>query len=100
MITKSQRVVDLVGHYDTMNRAELREALRDGGWDYDRVVIDMHAVEYLDSGAITDLLRARSTVQRHGGELAMRDVPANLARLFQILGLLDAFVILASGTDA
>ncbi|MET9496140.1 STAS domain-containing protein [Streptomyces sp. NPDC006552] len=51
------------------------------------VTLDLSGVEFLDSGGINVLLRARAALQERGAELAVRRPSAVVERIFHITGL-------------
>lgn len=97
-MTDAVKVIALAGELDIARKEELRAALSvDAG---SRVLLDLSAVKYADSTALTELLRFRM----HAGE---RDVPVamviatpQLDRILRYAGLYEVFDIFPDREDA
>jgi len=90
------------------SQMRLREAvdpLLDRG--FERVVLDLARVSYLDSAGLGELLRARARAAEHGTALVVRDPSAQVATLLHLTGV-DAILtdqpaprsVRAQGPDA
>ena len=55
------------------------------------VVIDLHAVSFIDSSGLRSLVRARKTL--HGSDMTLRNLQPGTVRLLEITGLTDEFRI-------
>jgi anti-sigma B factor antagonist len=84
------RIIRVHGELDIATAADLERTLlrpRDPG---DRVVLDLADLRFMDSTGLRVLLRARTEARSGRWELYLRDVPANIERLFSISGVHDA----------
>jgi anti-sigma B factor antagonist len=68
--------------------AEVRE-LRAAG--FDRVVIDLRRLEFIDSSGLRILLSLRNDAERAGHELALVRGPRDVDRLFELTGTRGLF---------
>jgi anti-sigma B factor antagonist len=85
-----ERIVRVRGELDIATVSHLERALlrpRDPG---ERVVLDLGGLRFMDSSGLRVLLRARTEAKAGRWELYLRDVPANIERLFSISGVHDA----------
>lgn len=57
----------------------------------ERLLIDLRAVEFLDSGGLRALLALRNDAKRHGRELALVPGPAAVQRVFVLSGTRGLF---------
>jgi anti-anti-sigma factor len=79
-------VVRLAGELDLYNADEVRRALTDAiAAEPQRVVVDMTAVEFVDSTALGVLIEARSKLGRDG--LALAAPQLDTRRTLQVSGL-------------
>jgi anti-sigma B factor antagonist len=76
-------VLTLNGEIDISNVADVQRAL-DAMPPEDRVVIDMSAVEFLDSTALAALVRYRNATVARGGDVTLIIENALVLRIFQI----------------
>jgi anti-sigma B factor antagonist len=56
-----------------------------------RVVIDAAGLGFIDSSAISELLRVRQVVVDNGGDVSIVNAGASVRRVLEITGLLDTF---------
>lgn len=88
----TQLTVGVTGELDAHNCAELGEAvLRAADSEVDRVVIDAAELSFIDSSAISELLRVRQDLVDRGGELVIQNTGSSVRRVLEITGLLDTF---------
>lgn len=69
-MSEDVRVVALSGEYDMANVAELAESLSMTVHPY-RVVADLRDVTFMDSAALSQLVRAHHDLTRSGGSLVL-----------------------------
>jgi anti-sigma B factor antagonist len=84
------RVLRVRGELDIATAGDLERALlrpRDPG---QRVVLDLAGLRFMDSTGLRVLLRARTEAKTGRWQLYVRNVPANVERLFSISGVQDA----------
>lgn len=84
----------LFGEYDIARAVDLRRQLEQAQ-DADIALIDVHDVTYMDSTALTALLRLRKRMEWNNGHGIIRLVgaPRNLRRIFEIANLDRVFEI-------
>ncbi len=73
------------------------EQLRDGRV---RLVIDLAAVEFIDSSGLSLLLNAQRRVERAGGVLAVVEPPERVKRVFEMTRLDRAFKLCPGREEA
>ncbi|MGE3540083.1 MAG: STAS domain-containing protein [Candidatus Tectimicrobiota bacterium] len=73
-------------------RAALCEAIDQGAR---HIVLDLQAVEMVDSAGLGVLISAQNTLHEHGGGLTVRQVSPDLLRLFQLMRLDKHFTVTA-----
>jgi anti-sigma B factor antagonist len=85
-----ERVLRVHGELDIATAPGLERAVlrpRDPG---DQVVLDLAGLRFMDSTGLRVLMRARSEAKAGRWDLYLRNVPANVQRLFSISGVQDA----------
>jgi anti-sigma B factor antagonist len=87
-------VLAIAGELDQSNADRLRAAveaiaLRPG----DLLILDLSALTFCDSTGITALLTARNRAQAHAADMALSNVPLDIARRLGLLGLDEIFHI-------
>ncbi len=81
----------VVGELDADNCHELQR-LEDGhGGDGTAVSVDLTQVTFLDSSALSELLRIKTAVEDAGAGFKIIDVSPPVRRVFEITGLVSAF---------
>jgi anti-sigma B factor antagonist len=94
-------VVAVHGEIDVATSPTLRERLIDlvnGG--NTRLVLDLEAVDFLDSTGLGTIVSLLKRVRTHGGDLRLVCTEARIRRLFEITGLDKAVPLHASLDDA
>ncbi|WP_194829916.1 STAS domain-containing protein [Nocardia sp. XZ_19_231] len=64
------------------------------------LVMDLSGLEFCDSSGITALLAARNRATDAGASIALAAIPANLSRIFTLIGLTMVFTSYASVAEA
>ena len=83
-------VVHVVGELDVATAPELREAVVGlVRQDVSEVVIDLAALEFIDSSGLSVLVGAHKRLRERGGELRLRAVPSQAANVLRVTGLAD-----------
>ena len=89
---ESQVSVAVTGEVDAHNCAELGEAIVAALPESEpRVVIDASELGFIDSSAISELLRVRQVVDDAGGSLSIQNAGTSVKRVLEITGLLETF---------
>jgi anti-sigma B factor antagonist len=78
------------GELDIATAARLEHALHDGREPGDRVVLDLAALEFIDSTGLRVIVRGVEAARRDGWELQLRQGPPAVQRVFEISGVLGA----------
>jgi anti-sigma B factor antagonist len=98
---KAWTVVTVHGEIDVATSPTLRERLIDLVNDgATRLVLDLEAVDFLDSTGLGTIVSLLKRVRTHGGDLRLVCTEARIRRLFQITGLDKAVPLHASVDDA
>jgi anti-sigma B factor antagonist len=93
------RVVSLVvsGELDLLSSSALDRAMDElVGLDAELIVVDLRAVEFMDSTGLHRLLQAQRRVHELGRRFALIQGPDQVQRLFDLTGLSDTLTIVAS----
>jgi anti-anti-sigma factor len=85
-----ERVIRLRGELDVETVPDLERVVLRSRTARQRVVLDLSCLRFMDSTGLRVLLRARVAADAGGWEIVLRDVPANIGRLFDLTGVRDA----------
>ncbi|MFE9813416.1 STAS domain-containing protein [Streptomyces sp. NPDC005548] len=86
------RVLALSGEIDADNVRLLREALRVNSHESAKVVLDLSAITFMDSSAISVLAGARRDAVAAGGWIRMAALSTPVQRVVEIVGL-DTIIV-------
>ncbi|MFS3127318.1 anti-sigma factor antagonist [Nocardioides sp. Bht2] len=94
-------IVAVAGEIDVYTAPKLRDQITDlvGGGQY-RLIIDMEAVEFLDSTGLGVLVGGLKKVRAHDGSLELVCTQERLLKIFRITGLAKVFAIHSSADEA
>jgi anti-sigma B factor antagonist len=94
-------VVSVGGEIDVYTAPKLREQLIDlvSSGNYD-LVVDLEAVEFLDSTGLGVLVGGLKKVRAHDGSLQLVCTQDRLLKIFRITGLAKVFAIHGSAEEA
>jgi anti-sigma B factor antagonist len=84
------RIVRVHGELDIATAGDLERAVLRPREPGDQVVLDLAGLRFMDSTGLRILMRARSEAKAGRWDLYVRNVPANVQRLFSISGVHDA----------
>lgn len=87
----SQVNVIVTGEVDAHNCSELGEAILADLPEKATVVIDATELSFIDSSAISELLRVRQVVSDSDGSLSIQNAGPSVKRVLEITGLLETF---------
>ena len=92
-VEETQIVVAPIGELDAHNCGELGEALSTAVKENPgrAAVIDASGLTFIDSSAISELLRLREQAVADGGSLRLENVQPSVRRVLEITGLLETF---------
>jgi anti-anti-sigma factor len=79
--------VTVTGELDLSNRDELADATIDLLNNAKKVVIDLSGVTFLDSAAMSTLVKVRLEADRVGSEVRLRGATGHVAEVLAITGL-------------
>ena len=98
---EGRTVVAVAGEIDVYTAPRLREQITElvAAGTYD-LVIDMSAVEFLDSTGLGVLVGGLKKVRAHDGSLDLVCTQERLLKIFRITGLAKVFTIYPSVEDA
>ena len=87
-------VIEVGGEVDVYTAPKLRDCITElvGAGTYD-IVIDLEAVEFLDSTGLGVLVGGLKKVRAHDGSLDLVCTQERLLKIFRITGLAKVFVI-------
>jgi anti-anti-sigma factor len=85
-----ERLILVHGELDIATAGELERALLRPREPGKRVILDLAGLRFMDSTGLRVLMRALSEAKAGRWELFVRNVPANIQRLFSISGVQDA----------
>lgn len=84
--------VKVSGEVDAHNCSELGEAiLTEAPADGPKVSIDASDLGFIDSSAISELLRVRNELETRRGSLTIDNASSTVKRVLEITGLLETF---------
>lgn len=82
--------VQLTGELDMATAPELDRRLNEiDATKLRRLLIDLSAVEFMDSAGLAAIIRAQQYANSNGHRLALRPGPRQVQRLFELTGLRD-----------
>ena len=84
------RIVRVHGELDIATAGDLERAVLRPREPGDQVVLDLAGLRFMDSTGLRVLMRARSEAKAGRWDLYVRNVPANVQRLFSLSGVHDA----------
>jgi anti-sigma B factor antagonist len=64
------------------------------------VIIDASGLEFCDSAGLSAFVRISNQLESHAGRLAIARPTVSVRRVLEVTGLIDAFVVTESVTDA
>ena len=100
-VTDAAAVLELAGELDYASAPLARESIRDLSLRAGQLfVVDLGGVTFCDSSGISALFAARNHALAAGARIALAALPAQIARIFGIIGLDDVFVTHATTADA
>jgi anti-sigma B factor antagonist len=79
------------GEIDLMSAPDFRATLDRACADGAAVVVDLSAVEFMDSSGVHALLEARKATMASGGSLVIAGSSSPVARVLDLLGLSEIF---------
>lgn len=94
-------VLEVAGEIDVATAPRLREQLISLVNDQRyRIVVDLEAVDFIDSTGLGVLIGALKRVRTHDGELVLVVTEPRILKVFEITGLLNVFLVRSDVADA
>jgi anti-anti-sigma factor len=85
-------ILQLAGELDLESAPELDRQLQElAAARPEHVLIDLSALEFMDSSGLAVMVRAQRSAREHGHRLALRPGPTQVQRLFELTGMLQRF---------
>jgi anti-sigma B factor antagonist len=76
----------------------LFKTLADGGAK--KILIDLHDLDYIDSGGIGTIVSAAKMIRKNGGDVVMSSATANILSIFKVVSLQDFIKIFNTDGEA
>lgn len=87
-------VIEIVGRMDGEHAARLSEIANTASTNgRSHLLLDLHAVEYINSSGLRTLVQLYKQITQRGGELIVINPTENIQRLFALVGLDTVFTI-------
>ena len=93
-------IVAVHGEVDLHTAPKVQYAIERGSEGVETVVVDMAGVAFMDSTALSTLMRAKETLEKVGTSLRLTAPSAAVQRIFDVTGFGDYFEIYPSREDA
>lgn len=93
-------ILRVVGEIDLADVDELKAVARPCLADSKAVELDLSGLEFIDSSGLGALVQLRAEAKLQGATLVLRDMRANIHRIFEITGLAGAFDIRTSAQNS
>jgi anti-sigma B factor antagonist len=95
-----QIVVALRGQLDMAEAASVAAALAAVAASEPQIIVDLAALEFIDSSGVAALVRGRNLARRAGGELLLAAPQQQVLRVLTLTRLIDAFPLHATVDEA
>jgi anti-sigma B factor antagonist len=95
-----QVVVALRGWLDMAEAASVAAALAAVAASEPQIIVDLAALEFIDSSGVAALVRGRNLARHAGGELLLAAPQQQVLRVFTLTRLIDAFPLHATVDEA
>lgn len=87
----SDSIASMSGEADADNCHRIGEVLLDRHYDSATLRLDLSELTFMDSSAISELLRVQSVLGEEGVTVVISEVSPAVRRVLEITGLLDTF---------
>jgi len=91
--------VAVAGEVDAYTAPEMRAHLLEALRLHPVVIVDLSAVDFMDSQGLAALLRVRQEAESSGGGLRLEGVPSRVLKLLQLTRLDSVFTIHSVATE-
>jgi len=95
-----QVVVALRGQLDMSEAASVAAALAAVAASEPQIIVDLAALEFIDSSGVAALVRGRNLARRAGGELLLAAPQQQVLRVLTLTRLIDVFPLHATVDEA
>lgn len=96
----SYSVVAVHGEVDLHTAPKVQYAIERGAEGVETVVLDMAGVAFMDSTALSTLMRSKETLEKDGTSLRLTAPSGAVQRIFDVTGFGDYFQIYPSREEA
>jgi anti-sigma B factor antagonist len=91
--------IAVAGEVDAYTAPEMRAQLLDALGQHPLVIVDLSAVDFMDSQGLAALLRARQEAEASGRGLRLEGVPSRVLKLLRLTRLESVFTIDSVATE-
>ena len=98
--SNGQVVVALRGQLDMAEAASVAAALAAVAASEPQIIVDLAALEFIDSSGVAALVRGRNLARRAGGELLLAAPQQQVLRVLTLTRVIDAFPLHATVDEA
>ncbi len=88
-VLSSPTTLKLQGELDVAAGGDLRRALEAAASTTDHIVVDLHALTFVDAAGLRPLVEANTILRRRSGRLVVRSPSPFVARILDLTGLSD-----------
>ncbi|MGN6556753.1 MAG: STAS domain-containing protein [Solirubrobacterales bacterium] len=92
--------LQLEGELDLWSVERLQAALQRVARDNDAIVVGLEGCNFVDSTGIALFLQVRRQLEADGGRLVIYGCADQVARIFEVAGLIDAGIVFSSRGEA
>jgi anti-anti-sigma factor len=92
--------LQLEGELDLWTVQRLEAVLQRVTRDNDAVLVGLGSCDFVDSTGIALFLQVRRQLQNEGGRLVIYGCSDQVARIFEVAGLIDAGIVVATRSEA
>lgn len=93
-------IVTLSGRFDSFHVETVKQALENTRDQSTRIVVNLSAVNFMDSSAVAALVHEMKHTRKNGGDVRLCGFQATVKIIFELTRLDKAFKIYATETEA
>ncbi len=93
---KNYSVVVIQGELDLHTASKVQHAIEQGANVVSTVIVDMNSIEFMDSTALSTLMRAKESLEKRGISLYLTAPSKAVERIFTVTGFKDYFDVYPS----
>lgn len=84
---KDYQLIEVEGEIDASSSIELDNALKQAAGDYDKILIDLHKLEYISSAGLGVFISYLEDLKQNNIKLIIFGLQEKVKEVFEILGL-------------